>query len=42
MTSTNDFFEKIHPYVNLVWTVLSAGMKASYFLLLSIRRFTSI
>ena len=28
------FFQKIHPYVNLAWTVLSAGMKASYVLLL--------
>jgi hypothetical protein len=27
-------FQKIHPYVNLAWTVLTAGMKASYILLL--------
>ena len=31
------FSQKIHPYVNFAWTVLSAGMKASSILLLILR-----
>ena len=34
-------FRKIHPFVTLAWAVLSAGMKASYILLLSTLCFMS-